>query len=111
NVETTDEFNRKELEEAVFLAEIHGAIILDQDFEENLSTGDPAVEVIGDQRAAANTQLETELSKFLMFANAQINDSGSLDISKLDSALSDTIEVDINSDETSGVKFTNIKAA
>lgn len=112
NVETTDEFNRKELEEAVFLAEIHGAIILDQNFEENLATGEPAVEVIGDQRAAANTQLETELSKFLMFANAQINDSGSLDISKLDSALTDTIEVDINSDETSGneADYNNVAA-
>lgn len=97
-VEVVADAERSALEEAVFLSQIHGAVIIDQDFDSLVSEGEAAVEVIRDERATASMQLETELSKFMMFMNAQYNDTGSLDAETLNSALSEGIDVSLNDD-------------
>ena len=93
-----DDVSRKVLEEQVFLMEIHGAVIIPDNFDTHVKNGEPAVEIITDERAAASFQLETEVSKFLMFANAQFNDAGALDKDTLQSALDNKVDVELNSD-------------
>lgn len=97
-VEVVADAERSALEEAVFLSQIHGTVIIDPDFDSLVSEGEAAVEVIRDERATASMQLETELSKFMMFMNAQYNDTGSLDAETLNSALSEGVEVSLNDD-------------
>lgn len=106
------------LEEQVFLMEIHGAVIIEENFEAQVKNGEPAVEVISDERAASAVQLESEISKFLMFANAQFNDTGSLDRETLQAALTDTVNVELNNDTvidtdenyTNAASYTNFAA-
>ncbi|QQD84934.1 MULTISPECIES: ABC transporter permease [Jeotgalicoccus] len=97
-VEVVNDKARSTLEEAVFLSEIHGAIIIDPNFEDLVQQGDAAVEIISDERATASTQLETEISKVLMFMNAQYNELGQLDTEQLDTALNERVEVSLNDD-------------
>lgn len=110
--------DREHLEEQVFLMEIHGAVIIEENFEAQVKNGEPAVEVISDERAASAVQLESEISKFLMFANAQFNDTGSLDRETLQAALTDTVNVELNNDTvidtaenyTNAASYTNFAA-
>lgn len=95
-VEIVNNPDRNHLEEQVFLMEIHGAIIIPEDFEAQVINGEPAVEIISDERATSTVQLESEVSKFLMFANAQFNDTGELDRNTLQTALTDTVNVELN---------------
>lgn len=97
-VEVVNDKARSAIEEAVFLSEIHGAVIIDPNFENLVQQGDAAVEIISDERATASTQLETEISKVLMFMNAQYNDAGQLDTEQLDTALNERVEVTLNDD-------------
>src|SRR5699024_11268268 len=82
-VEVIDELDRTYLEEKVFLMEIHGAVIIDSNFENQVKTGEPAVEIISDERAAASIQLDSEISKFLIFVIVQLNIVSSLKIDNL----------------------------
>lgn len=97
-VEVMTEPDREHLEEQVFLMEIHGAVIIEENFEEQVKNGEPAVEIISDERATSAVQLESEISKFLMFANAQFNNTGSLDRETLQKALTDSVNVELNND-------------
>ena len=110
-VEVIDELDRTYLEEKVFLMEIHGAVIIDSNFENQVKTGEPAVEIISDERAAASIQLDSEISKFLMFANAQFNAAGSLNADTLQTALTDTVDVELNGKGTSAVEENYTNAA
>lgn len=103
-VNVIEGFERSTLEEKVFLMEIHGALIIDSDFEERVKSGQPAVEIISDERTAAKIQLESEVSKFLSFANAQFNANGELDETALQNALSDTIDVELNNSGQTGAE-------
>ncbi|CEA03498.1 ABC-2 family transporter protein [Jeotgalicoccus saudimassiliensis] len=111
-VEVMTGSDSEHLKEQVFLMEIHGAVIIEENFEELVKNGEPAVEVITDERAASAVQLETEISKFLMFANAQFNDTGSLDTETLQSALTDTVNVELNNGTVvnSGENYENAAA-
>lgn len=91
--------------------EIHGAVIIDSNFENQVKTGEPAVEIISDERAAASIQLDSEISKFLMFANAQFNAAGSLNAVTLQTALTDTVDVELNGKGTSAVEENYTNAA
>lgn len=108
-VEVITNPDRKYLEEQVFLMEIHGVIIIDENFEDHVKNGNSAVEIIGDERAVSTVQLTSEVSKFLMFANAQFNETGELDRDTLQTALTDTINVELNNDtlNDSDENFTN----
>lgn len=108
-VEVITNPDRKHLEEQVFLMEIHGAIIIGEDFEDHVKNGNSAVEIISDERTASTVQLTSEVSKFLMFANAQFNETGELDRDTLQAALTDTINVELNNDtlNASDENFTN----
>lgn len=111
-VEVMTALDRDHLEEQVFLMEIHGAVIIEDNFEAQVKNGAPAVEIISDERATSAVQLENEISKFLMFANAQFNDSGSLDRETLQSALTDTVNVELNNDKVNDTdeNYTNAAA-
>lgn len=117
-VKVMTESDREHLEEQVFLMEIHGAVIIEGNFEEQVKNGEPAVEVISDERATSAVQLESEISKFLMFANAQFNNQGELDRETLQAALTDTVNVELNNDTvidtdenyTNAAAYTNFAA-
>lgn len=117
-VEVMTEPDREHLEEQVFLMEIHGAVIIEENFEEQVKNGEPAVEIISDERATSAVQLESEISKFLMFANAQFNEHGELDKETLQTALTDTVNVELNNDTvidtdenyTNAAAYTNFAA-
>lgn len=117
-VKVMTESDREHLEEQVFLMEIHGAVIIEGNFEEQVKNGEPAVEVISDERATSAVQLESEISKFLMFANAQFNEQGELDRETLQAALTDTVNVELNNDTvidtdenyTNAAAYTNFAA-
>lgn len=117
-VEVMTEPDREHLEEQVFLMEIHGAVIIEENFEEQVKNGEPAVEIITDERATSAVQLESEISKFLMFANAQFNEHGELDKETLQTALTDTVNVELNNDTvidtdenyTNAAAYTNFAA-
>ncbi|WP_026858570.1 ABC transporter permease [Jeotgalicoccus psychrophilus] len=117
-VEVMTEPDREHLEEQVFLMEIHGAVIIEENFEKQVKNGEPAVEIISDERATSAVQLESEISKFLMFANAQFNEHGELDKETLQTALTDTVNVELNNDTvidtdenyTNAAAYTNFAA-
>lgn len=112
DVEVLGKTPRNHLEEQVFLMEIHGAVIIPEDFETHVKNGEPAVEIITDERAASSVQLDSEISKFLIFANAQFNEGGELDKDKLQTALTDTVNVELNNDtmNADGENFENAAA-
>lgn len=110
-VEVLTDYDRDYLEEQVFLMEIHGAVIIEENFEEQVKNGKPALELISDERATATVQLESEISKFLMFANAQFNNTGELDSETLQAALTDTVNVELNNDTVIGTEENYTNAA
>ncbi|WP_130805601.1 ABC transporter permease [Senegalia massiliensis] len=86
--------NIKEIKEQIFLQQIDAAIIIPSDFEENVMEKQKSLEVIKDDRKISSIQIENEINKYLIFANAS-KVSGEFKIESINNALKENTDVEI----------------
>ncbi|NBI06201.1 ABC transporter permease [Senegalia massiliensis] len=84
----------KEIKEQIFLQQIDAAIIIPSDFEENVKGKQKSLEVIKDDRKISSIQIENEINKYLIFANAS-KVSGEFKTETINNALKENINVEI----------------
>lgn len=104
NVEVVNEADVSLLEEEVYLQTKHGALLIDPNIDEKITTGSEAVEAITDPRNPASLQLENEVNKFFTFLSAEESHSGQADTQKVIDIMNQEVTVEIANPETASVQ-------
>ena len=112
DVEVIDSYDRNQIEEEIFLLEIDGAVVIDENIDSKFVNGASAVEILTDPRSSGSVHLNNEVSKYFRFLEADYNFTGSVNPEETLSTLSDRITVDIANPESAaeasdfeGMKF------
>lgn len=95
DVTVVDDAPYSELEEDVYIQNIHAALIVDDNIDEKFRMGADAVEVITDTRNTASLQLESEVDKFFQFLLAEYNYSEDIDVDGVLAATNEEVDVEI----------------
>jgi ABC-2 type transport system permease protein len=90
----TDTSDENDIKESIFLEKIDAAIIIPEDFEEKVLQKEEAVLIYSDQRKPQTVQIQNQVSKYLVFANATHSEDG-FDLEKVSEALEEEASVDI----------------
>ncbi|OLS03070.1 ABC transporter permease [Tissierella creatinophila] len=94
NILTTMENDKEYIQEQIFLEAIDAVIIIPKDFENLVINKKESIEIMRDERKLGSVQVENEINKFLIFANATYSD-GKFDLSKVENVLDREIEVEV----------------
>lgn len=94
------------IKEEIFLETVDAVIIIPEDFEEKVIQKEKSIELYRDDRKVESYQVENQINKFLIFANATYG-KGQFDIKSVSSALEE--EIDVNLIERNG-RVKNINA-
>lgn len=98
--------NREYIEEQIFLQVFDAVLLIPEDFENKVKNKEKSVEIFRDERKMGPMQIENEISKFLIFANATYSD-GSFNLERVESALKKEASVEVlegqNSSKSNGV--------
>ncbi len=94
------------IKEEIFLETVDAVIIIPEDFEEKVIQKKKSIELYRDDRKVESYQVENQINKFLIFANATYG-KGQFDIKSVSSALEE--EIDVNLIERNG-RVKNINA-
>lgn len=81
------------IKEDVFLEVVDAAILIPKDFQTNVVKKEEAIEIIRDERKMGSLQIESEINKFLIFANATYK-NGEFDLEKVKTTLEENVEVE-----------------
>ncbi|MGO1369419.1 MAG: ABC transporter permease [Senegalia sp. (in: firmicutes)] len=83
-----------EIKEKIFLQVIEGAIIIPENFDKNVLEKNESLEVIKDDRLMTSVQIENEINKYLIFANASASEDG-FNLDQVSDSLNQDIEVEL----------------
>lgn len=92
------ENENRTIEELIFLEIVDGVLIIPKGFEEKLINKEKAVMIYRDDRKIESFQIENQVNKYLIFANA-VYDKNGFDLDKLNDALSQETIVNILEDK------------
>lgn len=111
-VDVVSDYDRDQIVEEVYLMEVNGAVIIDENIESKFVNGASTVEILTDPRGSGSIHLNNEVSKYFRFLNADYNYTGTVDTENTLSTLEHGITVNIanpeNASEESdfeGMKF------
>ncbi len=82
------------IKEEIFLETVDAVIIIPEDFEEKVIQKKKSIELYRDDRKVESYQVENQINKFLIFANATYG-KGQFDIKSVSSALEEEIDVNL----------------
>lgn len=82
------------IKEEIFLETVDAVIIIPEDFEEKVIQKEKSIELYRDDRKVESYQVENQINKFLIFANATYG-KGQFDIKSVSSALEEEIDVNL----------------
>ncbi len=82
------------IKEEIFLETVDAVIIIPEDFEEKVIQKKKSIELYRDDRKVESYQVENQITKFLIFANATYG-KGQFDIKSVSSALEEEIDVNL----------------
>lgn len=111
SVEIRTGYDREEIIEEIYLIEIEGAVVIDENIESRFMNGEPAVEIFTDPRGAGNVHLNNEVSKYFRFLEADYTYNGSLDTESVLTTLDNEAEVKLADPATAseGSNFTSMQ--
>lgn len=99
-VEVVSEADIESLEEEVYIASKNGAVLIDENIDENFREGSETITIITDPRTPSSLQLETEVNKFFMFLKAEENYSGEINTEETINIMNNEIDVEIADPES-----------
>ena len=112
DVDVVNDYDRDQIIEEIYLLEIDGAVVIDENIESKFVNGASAVELFTDPRGTGSIHLNNEVSKYFRFLDADYNYTGTVDTENTLSTLEHGITVNIadpeNTAEASdfeGMKF------
>lgn len=82
------------MKEKIFLEVIEGAIIIPEDFEKRVIDRKESLEIVKDDMRLSSFQIESEVNKYLIFANAS-GDDGDFQLDNVNSALEKQVKVEV----------------
>lgn len=82
------------IKEQIFLEMADAIIIIPEDFQEKVINKENSIEIYNDDRKIESLQIQNQVNKFLMFANASYED-GEFDLDNVNLALNEKIEVEL----------------
>ena len=82
------------IKEQIFLEMADAIIIIPEDFQEKVINKEDSIEIYNDERKIESLQIQNQVNKFLMFANASYED-GEFDLDNVNLALNEKIEVEL----------------
>lgn len=95
------------IREQIFLQIVDAVVVIPEEFEEKVVSKEKVIEVYRDDRKAESIQIEHQIEKFLLFANAT-HEEGKFDLNAVKSALSEKVNVNMIRDGSRGIdKGTN----
>lgn len=95
NVDVVNDYDRNQIVEEIYLLEIDGAVVIDENIESKFVNGASTVEILTDPRAGGSVHLNNEVSKYFRFLNADYNYTGTVDTGNTLSTLESGITVKI----------------
>lgn len=98
-VDVVSDYDRDQVVEEVYLMEISGAVIIDENIESKFVNGASAVEILTDPRGGGSIHLNNEVSKYFRFLNADYNYTGTVDTKNTLSTLGHGVPVNIANPE------------
>lgn len=112
NVDVVNDYDRNQVIEEVYLLEIDGAVVIDENIESKFMNGASTVEILTDPRGSGSIHLNNEVSKYFRFLNADYNYTDTVDTENTLSTLENGITVNIANPENAteesdfeGMKF------
>lgn len=112
DVDVVNDHDRDQVIEEIYLLEIDGAVVIDENIETKFVNGASAVEILTDPRGSGSIHLNNEVSKYFRFLNADYNYTGTVDTENTLSTLQSGITVNIANPENAaeasdfeGMKF------
>lgn len=88
------EDNIEVIKEQIFLESLNAVIIIPEDFKERVENKEPAIEIVKDDRKMGPLQVENDVNKFLVFANASIKE-GTYNLEEIKDLLAKEVEVEM----------------
>jgi len=82
------------IKEQIFLVVVDAVVIIPEDFKSKVDNKEEAIEIFRDDRRMGPLQIENQINKYLMFANATYRD-GKFDLAKVKDTLKEEIEVEL----------------
>lgn len=98
-VDVVSDYDRDQVVEEVYLMEISGAVIIDENIESKFVNGASTVEILTDPRGGGSIHLNNEVSKYFRFLNADYNYTGTVDTKNTLSTLGHGVPVNIANPE------------
>lgn len=98
-VDVVSDYDRDQVVEEVYLMEISGAVIIDENIESKFVNGASTVEILTDPRGGGSIHLNNEVSKYFRFLNADYNYTGTVDTENTLSTLEHGVPVNIANPE------------
>ena len=82
------------IKEQIFLERAEAIIIIPEDFQEKVVNKEKSIEIYNDERKIESMQIQNQINKFLMFANATYED-GKFNFASVDLALKEKTKVEL----------------
>ena len=82
------------IKEQIFLERAEAIIIIPEDFQEKVVNKEKSIEIYNDERKIESMQIQNQINKFLMFANATYED-GKFNLASVDLALKEKTKVEL----------------
>lgn len=87
------------IKEQIFLVVVDAVVIIPEDFHGKVENKEKSIEIFRDDRRMGPLQIENQINKFLLFANATYRD-GQFDLIKVKDTLNEEVEVELLKTET-----------
>lgn len=82
------------IKEQIFLVVVDAVVIIPEDFQSKVVNKEESIEIFRDDRRMGPLQIENQINKFLLFANATYRD-GQFDLVKVRDTLKEEVEVEL----------------
>lgn len=82
------------IKEQIFLESVDAVIVIPKDFKNKVENKEEVIEIFRDDRKMGPLQIENEINKFLLFANATYKD-GQFNLTKVKATLNEGVEVEL----------------
>ena len=83
------------IKEQIFLVVVDAVVIIPEDFQAKVENKEEAIEIFRDDRRMGPLQIENQINKFLLLANATYRD-GKFDLGKVSNALNEEVKVELS---------------
>lgn len=82
------------IKEQIFLERLDGVVVIPEDFQEKFINKEEAIEIYSDERKMESMGIQSQINKFLIFANATY-ENGDFDFNKVNLALKEKSTVNL----------------